>query len=105
MIDIFWCNKTKVTMNQMFLNLLSHHPPLQPQLSMEPLYKLLRCPVHVATFHGSSAASYVRKHGGCHVSFPGGISDLGESVVPDIRLALAFVDKRFARPAASSGGV
>ena len=85
----------------MCLNLLSHHPPLQPQLSMEPLYKLLRRSIHVAAIHGSDAASYVGKHGRCTVSFP---RNLRQRVVSDIRVALAFVDKRFARPTASSVG-
>ena len=44
----------------------------------------------MAAIHGSGAASYVRKYCRRHVS------DLRERVVPYIRVALAFVDKRFA---------
>ncbi|KAF3586878.1 hypothetical protein F2Q69_00027356 [Brassica cretica] len=87
--DHDWCNESDADESN-DLNLLSHLP--HPQLSMKPLYKLLRGrSVYVAAIHGSRAASYVRKHGRRRH-----VSELGERLVVDIRVALAFVDKRFA---------
>ncbi|KAF2606242.1 hypothetical protein F2Q68_00043634 [Brassica cretica] len=93
--DHDWCNESDADESN-DLNLLSHLP--HPQLSMKPLYKLLRGrSVYVAAIHGSRAASYVRKHGRRRH-----VSELGERLVVDIRVALAFVDKRFASSVADA---